>query len=71
MYQESQRENVHIIKSIRAWKACQSFAAITVKHNLCSFSTKNAPGNPACMGVLQPLLTNQDEIRFADKEITF
>lgn len=33
-----------------------------MKHNLCSFSTKKAPGNPARMGVLQPLLTNQDGI---------
>lgn len=41
MYQDSQRENVHIIKSIRAWKACQSFASIMEWNTIpAAFDTK-------------------------------
>lgn len=41
MYQDSQRENVHIIKSIRAWKACRSFAGIVEWNTIsAAFGTK-------------------------------
>lgn len=32
-----------------------------MKHNLCSFTAKNARGNAECTVVLPSLLTNQDE----------
>lgn len=41
MYQDSQRENVHVIKSIRAWKTCRSVAAIMEWNTIsAAFGTK-------------------------------
>lgn len=71
MYQESQRENVHIIKSIRAWKACQSFTAITEWNTISAALVPKGTGQSCMQGCVA---TSSDQPRgdlIVDNEITF